>query len=126
MSRAPLTTAPSTPIEDAARIMHERKVGALPVVYASRLEGIITESDICRALIEIVGAREGGVRVTFEVGEDEDVVALVAEITRKHGSRVASLLSMEQHGADGWPSPGCSAPTAKPSRMPSRTPGIVS
>jgi acetoin utilization protein AcuB len=98
MSRAPLTTAPSTPIEDAARIMRERKVGALPVVYASRLEGIITESDICRALIEIVGAREGGVRVTFEVGEDEDVVALVTEITRKHGGRVASLLSMEQHG----------------------------
>jgi acetoin utilization protein AcuB len=98
MSRAPLTTAPSTPIEDAARIMRERKVG-LPVVYAARLEGIITESDICRALIEIVGAREGGVRVTFEVGEDEDVVALVAEITRKHGGRVASLLSIEQHGS---------------------------
>jgi acetoin utilization protein AcuB len=97
MSRTLLTTAPSTPIEDAARIMRERKVGALPVVYASRLEGIITESDICRALIEIVGAREGGVRVTFDVGEDEDIVALVAEITKKHGARVASLLTMEQH-----------------------------
>jgi acetoin utilization protein AcuB len=97
MSRALLTTAPSTPIEDAARIMRERKVGALPVVYASRLEGIITESDICRALIEIVGAREGGVRVTFDIGEDEDIVALVAEITKKHGARVASLLTMEQH-----------------------------
>jgi acetoin utilization protein AcuB len=97
MSRTLLTTAPSTPIEDAARIMRERKVGALPVVYASRLEGIITESDICRALIEIVGAREGGVRVTFDIGEDEDIVALVAEITKKHGARVASLLTMEQH-----------------------------
>src|SRR4029453_13299411 len=48
MSCAPLTTAPSTPIEDAARIMLERKVGALPVVYASRLQGIITRPDICR------------------------------------------------------------------------------
>jgi hypothetical protein len=38
------------------------------------------------------------VRVTFDLGEDEDVVALVAEMTRKHGGRVASLLSMEQHG----------------------------
>jgi acetoin utilization protein AcuB len=97
MSRTLLTTAPSTPIEDAARIMRERKVGALPVVYASRLEGIITESDICRALIEIVGAGEGGVRVTFDVGEDEDIVALVAEITKKHGARIASLLTIEQH-----------------------------
>jgi CBS domain-containing protein len=43
-----VTTAPDTLLAEAARVMLERKIGALPVVENGRLVGIITESDFVR------------------------------------------------------------------------------
>jgi CBS domain-containing protein len=53
MTHGPYTVAPTTPIQQAARVMLERKVSGLPVVdQDDRLAGIITESDIFRMLID--------------------------------------------------------------------------
>jgi CBS domain-containing protein len=41
----PLTTTPNTPLEDAARVMLDNKIGCLPVIDKGKLVGIITESD---------------------------------------------------------------------------------
>ena len=46
------TVAPSTPVHEAAKILLEQKVGALPVVEDERLVGIISTSDILRAFLE--------------------------------------------------------------------------
>ncbi len=53
MTREPLTVAPTTSIWDAARILRERKVGALPVLEENRLVGIISTYDLLEALIEL-------------------------------------------------------------------------
>jgi acetoin utilization protein AcuB len=45
--------------------MVENKVGSLPVVRNSQLVGIITESDIFRVFLEMMGAREKGIRLTL-------------------------------------------------------------
>ena len=45
MTSEVLTTAPDTPLADAAKVLVERKIGCLPVVEGSRLVGIITEGD---------------------------------------------------------------------------------
>lgn len=51
---APVVAVPAgTPLEEAARLMAERKVGALPVVEGQRVTGIVTETDVLR---HIVGA----------------------------------------------------------------------
>ncbi|HOT94162.1 MAG TPA: CBS domain-containing protein [Methanoregulaceae archaeon] len=47
-----ITTTPETPIDDAARLMHERRIGALPVIEDSRLIGLVTEFDLVRAYAE--------------------------------------------------------------------------
>ena len=53
MTHRPYTVTPNTPIQQAARIMLERKVGGLPVVAeGDRVIGIITESDIFRMLVD--------------------------------------------------------------------------
>jgi len=52
MAKEPLTVTPETSIWDAARILRERKVGALPVLHDGRLVGIISTSDLLEALIE--------------------------------------------------------------------------
>lgn len=47
-----ITTSPETPIDTAARLMHERRIGALPVIEDSRLIGLVTEFDLVRAYAE--------------------------------------------------------------------------
>jgi acetoin utilization protein AcuB len=49
MTWAVITVGPQTNIRQAARLMHEQKIGALPVVDAGRVVGMLTEHDILRA-----------------------------------------------------------------------------
>lgn len=51
MTRDPITIAPETSLEAAARLMLEHKIGGLPVVDGAKVVGIITESDIFRLLV---------------------------------------------------------------------------
>lgn len=60
MTREPVTVAPEDELTEAAQRMLDHKVGALPVVSAGKLVGIITESDIFRALVQ--GAFESASR----------------------------------------------------------------
>jgi CBS domain-containing protein len=52
MSAWPQTVKPATALREAARILFERKIGALPVTEDGHLVGVITTSDILRAFIE--------------------------------------------------------------------------
>jgi acetoin utilization protein AcuB len=59
-----ITVTEYTPLEQAAKLMLERKIGGLPVVRDGVLVGIITESDIFRIFAELLGANEPGIRLT--------------------------------------------------------------
>ncbi len=54
MTRGVITVRPGTTIRDAARLMHERKIGALVVVEADRVVGILTETDVLKVLDEVL------------------------------------------------------------------------
>jgi acetoin utilization protein AcuB len=98
MTREPLVTMPDAPIESAARVMRDRKIGALPVVNPQHaLVGLITESDIFRALLELFDEPKRAVRVTFSLGANEDVLPLVAEIARRRAMRVTSFMALPRH-----------------------------
>lgn len=100
MTRHPLTTDPDAPLEEVARIMRDRKFGALPVVWNDHLVGIITESDIFRALVGIMGADRGGIRISLDLSLDEDVIPLLVSLATKHGMRLASVMSVGWEGRD--------------------------
>ena len=53
MTPTPLTTSPSTPVEVAAALLRTRKIGALPVVEGEVLVGIVSESDLLGALVDL-------------------------------------------------------------------------
>jgi acetoin utilization protein AcuB len=98
MTRDPQTTAPDAPIESAARLMRDQKIGALPVVNPHHsLVGLITESDIFRALLEVFEARDRAIRLTFSLGPGEDVLPLIAEIARRRSMRVTSFMALPHH-----------------------------
>ena len=64
MTSAVITTQTDTPIEDAARKMVDSKIGGLPVEKDGELVGIITETDLFKVFLEMLGARESGVRIS--------------------------------------------------------------
>lgn len=55
MTWAVLTVQPETPLRDAARLMHEQKVGALPVVAHGRVVGILSEVDVLKTFVRALG-----------------------------------------------------------------------
>lgn len=65
MTRDVTTVSEDATLEEAARRMINNKVGSLPVVRNGQLVGIITESDIFRVFLEMMGARERGIRLTL-------------------------------------------------------------
>ena len=59
MTRFPATASPDTPIADLVHLMADRDVAALPIVVDGRLVGLVTHSDIIRALASREGATAG-------------------------------------------------------------------
>jgi acetoin utilization protein AcuB len=97
MTPHPLTVRPDAPIESAAILMVDHKIGGLPVV-TDQLVGILTESDLFRALTASLGTGGPGLRVTFDVSRGEDPVVLVLELARRHGLRLASVSIHDRNG----------------------------
>ncbi len=112
MTRSPLTAAPHDVLEMAASLMVQNNIGCLPVVHDDKLVGLITESDIFKALVRIMGAHQGGTRITIELKDGEerfnDVLTLCAQhdvtltsISTLYGYRsAANLLVIRMKGMD--------------------------
>lgn len=77
MTRKVITVADETPLEEAARIMADHKIGGLPVMQGETLVGIITETDLFKMLLELLGGRRPGVRVTVSVPDAKGMLAKV-------------------------------------------------
>lgn len=99
MTRTVRTVPSGAAMEEAARVLRSHKIGAVPVVQGMRLVGIITESDLFRALVEMSDPGEPGVRVTFELDEGEDVVATMLAACAGQRARIASLFSFHHRDA---------------------------
>lgn len=67
MTRDPLMVSPEVPVEIAARMLRDRKIGSLPVIERQMLVGIVTESDLFDALIFLLGGDIHGVRMSVEL-----------------------------------------------------------
>jgi acetoin utilization protein AcuB len=85
-----ITVTPDIPLEEAARIMADNKLGGLPVIENGNLVGIITETDIFKVFLELLGARERGLRLTLEMPERKGEIArMTTEIARLGGNILA-------------------------------------
>jgi acetoin utilization protein AcuB len=90
MTTEVITVTPDTPLEEAACIMADNKIGGLPVTKDGQLVGIITETDIFKVFLELLGAREEGLRLTVEMPERKGEIArLTTEIARLGGNLLA-------------------------------------
>jgi len=91
MSRRVITVDEITPLEEAARIMADHWIGGLPVMRGDQLVGIITETDLFKVFLEMLGAREKGVRLTLEVPDQKGVLASITGAIAALGGDIVSL-----------------------------------
>jgi acetoin utilization protein AcuB len=91
MTRDVITVSEYTPLEEAARIMADNKIGGLPVVRDGKLVGIITESDLFKIFTEVLGARDMGVRLSMLVPEQPGILAEITRAIADMGGNIISL-----------------------------------
>jgi len=90
MTQDVITVTEYTALEDAARTMADHKISSLPVMRGGKLVGIITETDLFQIFLELLGAREEGVRLTMLVPEERGILAsLTSEIAHMGGNIIA-------------------------------------
>ena len=97
MSKKVITVDVNTPIEEAARIMADKKFGGVPVVRSGKLVGIITETDLFKIFLELMGARTKAMRVTAEI---EDKPGSLAKITKAVADAGGNFISFGQFTGD--------------------------
>lgn len=85
-----ITTTEDTPIEEVAHIMLDKKIGSLPVMRDGKLVGIITESDIFSAFMELFAAREKGLRITLECPNRAGELAKITKAVADAGGYTAA------------------------------------
>lgn len=87
----PITVAPEDDLETAARLIYEHKISGMPVVKNEKVVGIITESDIFRAFIDMLGILTGGSRLDVAVGDQPEAFNQVVEIMRGQGGEIINI-----------------------------------
>jgi acetoin utilization protein AcuB len=99
MTKNVITVTDDTPLEEAARVMSDKRIGALPVMHNDKLVGIITETGIFNAFLELLGAREPGVRLTMKIPIGQGVLPLCTETISKLGGTLLALVTWRQEEA---------------------------
>jgi acetoin utilization protein AcuB len=100
-----ITVSPDDPMEAAARQMVEHKIGSLPVVEDGRLVGIVTETDIFKEFVEILGGQSSALRVTVAVPDVPGSLARVVNAVAGLHANVRSAIILP------CDDPGCRAVT---------------
>jgi acetoin utilization protein AcuB len=91
MARQVITVQVDCPLEEAAGIMVDHKIGGLPVMSGLHLVGIITETDIFQVMMEALGGRSEGLRVTINLPEDNGELGAITNGILQLGGKLISL-----------------------------------
>ena len=86
-----ITIEEDTPLEESARIMADNKFGGLPVLRDDKVVGIITETDLFKIFLEMLGARERGVRLAAFVPTSRDELATLTKTIVDAGGNILAL-----------------------------------
>ncbi|MBN1303233.1 MAG: CBS domain-containing protein [Anaerolineales bacterium] len=95
MTKVVHTVTEDTPIEEAAKIMVDNSVGGLPVMRGSEVVGMVTETDLFKIFLELMGARDAGVRVTALIEEKPGQLARLGELIASKGGNFITFGQFE-------------------------------
>jgi acetoin utilization protein AcuB len=104
MTKEVITISDDAPVEEAARVMFDNKIGSLPVMRDGALVGIITESDLFKAFLELFGGHQKGVRLTVLAPYYKGSLADISTKITEAGGLILALNVFEGEDPSNW---GC-------------------
>ncbi len=103
VKKAPITIKPTNSVEKAALLMHDHRIGCLPVVDdAGKLVGMITETDLLEVMVEILGYKEKGTRIAFEVRDTPEAYQELVHVLLDFRLDFRSIVSTALHTRPGY------------------------
>jgi len=91
MIKKPITVDPDSDIEIAAQLIYKHKIGGIPVVKKNKLVGIITESDILRAFIDMMGILTASSRIDVVVKDEPGLFKKALQIINDNGGDIINV-----------------------------------
>ncbi|MEW6375672.1 MAG: CBS and ACT domain-containing protein [Thermodesulfobacteriota bacterium] len=88
-----ITINPDTIIEEAVQLMHDHKIGCLPVVEGEKLYGIFTETDALDHLVDIFGLKQKGTRLTLALEDKPGTMLGILEVFKKRNINIISIVT---------------------------------
>jgi len=103
MTKEPVTIPFDFTVEEAAEVLLERRISGAPVVDRDGMViGTITKGDLFRVLISLTGVGRRGIQFAFEVEDRPGSIRELADIIRRYGGRMVSILSTYEHVREGY------------------------
>ncbi|MDH3392524.1 MAG: CBS and ACT domain-containing protein [Desulfobulbaceae bacterium] len=93
----PITINANSSIETAAKLIHDFKIGGMPVLEKKKLIGILTTSDLLNAFIEVMGLLKASARIDIIINKKGGMNE-VTRIIREHDCEILSVAS-ETHSS---------------------------
>ncbi len=90
-------------VEKAAEIMMENKLSSAPVVdREGNLKGVVSQTDIFRALVSFIGTKKEGIQFAFQLEDRTGSIKEVTDLIRMFGGRIESILSSSYRVPEGF------------------------
>ena len=103
MTGDPVTVPPDYTLEETAEILLNNKISGVPVVEDNgQVVGVITQTDLFRAMVSITGAGKRGFQFGFLLEDRPGSIKEVADIIREYGGRIVSILSTCRRAPKGY------------------------
>ncbi len=103
MSPHPITVPPDFTLEETAAILLDRRISGAPVVSKEgRLLGIITKSDVFKALLSLSGSTNKGFMLGFLIEDRPGSIKEVTDVVRSYGARLVSILTSYDRAPQGY------------------------
>lgn len=103
MTKKVIIIPPDHTIEEAAEILMNEDISGAPVVNErGDIEGVITSTDLYKALIALSGLGRRGIQFAFQIEDRPGSIKELTDIIRAAGGRIASIMSSYDRVREGW------------------------
>jgi acetoin utilization protein AcuB len=102
MSKNPISVSPDLTVEETAEVLLNNKISGAPVLDdKGKVVGTITQTDLFRVLISLTGIGKRGIQIAFQIVDRPGSIKDLADIVRKYGGRMVSILSSYDNVPEG-------------------------
>jgi acetoin utilization protein AcuB len=102
MTPETIALATDQTIEEAAALIVQHDIHEAPVVnLKGDMVGIITWTDLLRALVSVTGAQTGGILLAFMMPDRRGMIKEVTDTIHEFGGRISSILTTETDAPEG-------------------------